>query len=770
VKSRWSRWAALCSTLIIVTVAAPLGVASSPQASAQTALPAPGPPTPREWYTPVVPGRLLDTRPGMTTIDGLGRPAAKLGANSTMTLPVTGRAGVPHNGVAAVVLNVTVTNASSASFLTVWPDGARRPTASNLNFVAAQTVPNLVVAKVGSGGRIALYNLAGSVDVVVDVAGYVPVTDGFVPVVPARLLETRRGLPTVDGQGRPGVALGDRRVLDVQVTGRGGVPKTGIDSVALNITVTNVTRSSFLTVWPAGAPRPVASNLNMTPGQTVPNLVVAKVGAGGRISIYNHSGSTDVIADVAGYFLTDGTFVAVQPARIFETRPGEFVAPGGTNRGMRIGDDHSVEVKVTGVGGVPDFGVSAVVLNVTAIHADSPSFLTVWPTGTNRPNASNLNLACCGRVTPNLVIAKVGAGGHVSVYNRFGNTDVAIDVAGYFLAETGLLRDLDLSDRSTCALFEVGTLACWGALAQDPELVYGGSQDRRPDPYEVNTVDDAVDLATGSVHTCVLRPAGDVWCWARLTVFDLAATGREYESTGAWPAERVSLPGRAIEIDASYTQTCALLADGTVWCWGRGYDGVTRSTAQKVANLDGAETVSIGDYHGCSLRSTGGVRCWGVLNTAGTLGDGTTTNSPNRAVDVVGLADADWVSVNGLNTCATRTNGGALCWGRDFGSTATDLNGADGLALDDVLQVVGGDDFTCTLRLAGTVWCGSYATPPSVPVPGLPPVVYLAAGRFHVCAIGEQSEVYCWGQNQDGQVGDGTFFTRGSPQLILTLE
>ena len=95
-----------------------------------------------------------------------------------------------------------------------------------------------------------------------------------------------------------GVPTGAGGVIDLVVTGRGGVPDSGVGAVALNVTVTNPTAPSYLTVWPTGAPRPSASNLNYTPGQTVPNMVIAKVGTDGRISIYNYAGTTDVIVDV----------------------------------------------------------------------------------------------------------------------------------------------------------------------------------------------------------------------------------------------------------------------------------------------------------------------------------------------------------------------------------------------------------------------------------------------------------------------------------------
>src|SRR5206468_1704194 len=80
----------------------------------------------------------------------------------------------------------------------------------------------------------------------------------------------------------------------------GGVPATGAGAVVLNVAVTNPTAASFLTLFPSGTTRPVASNLNFLTGETVPNLVVAKVGANGKVSVYNNYGATDVVIDVQG--------------------------------------------------------------------------------------------------------------------------------------------------------------------------------------------------------------------------------------------------------------------------------------------------------------------------------------------------------------------------------------------------------------------------------------------------------------------------------------
>jgi hypothetical protein len=147
-------------------------------------------------------GRITPQAPGASWTHGIGPGgmSSPLGQGRSVNLQVTGRAGVPSSGVSAVVLNVTVTNTTASSFLIVWPAGFAMPTGSNLNWVAGKTVPNLVEVALGSSGQVSIYNLAGNVDVVVDVEGWVgDATNSsgpagtFKALTPSRLLDTRDG-------------------------------------------------------------------------------------------------------------------------------------------------------------------------------------------------------------------------------------------------------------------------------------------------------------------------------------------------------------------------------------------------------------------------------------------------------------------------------------------------------------------------------------------------------------------------------------------------
>ena len=117
----------------------------------------------------------------------------------------------------------------------------------------------------------------------------------------------------------------------------------------------------------------------MIPGQTVPNMVLARVGANGKVSIYNNTGSTDVVVDVLGCFHGDasGRYVALSPRRVLDTREG-FGAPLA-----KVGQT-PLEVTLSGKGGVPSNGVSGVMLNVTAVAPTANTFITVYPGGGDR--------------------------------------------------------------------------------------------------------------------------------------------------------------------------------------------------------------------------------------------------------------------------------------------------------------------------------------------------------------------------------------------------
>ncbi|MFB9440047.1 FlgD immunoglobulin-like domain containing protein [Streptomyces showdoensis] len=351
-------------------------------------------------FAPLTPTRLMDTRAG------LGVPKAKLGPGRTVSLDVAGAGGVPAKGVTAVVLNVTATNASSGSYVSVYPSGTQRTSASNLNFTAGRTVPNLVVVPVVDG-KVDFYNHAGSVDLLADVAGYYTSAGTgttYRPVTPARLMDTRSGL------GAPKAKVGPAGTVSL------AVPEPGATAVVLNVTATGATAGSFVSVYPYGTQRTAASNLNFTAGQTVPNLVVVPV-KDGKVTFYNRAGSVDLLADVAGYFkpgASGAEYKPVTPARLMDTRTGAPLGAGGT---VSLPIDRP--------------GATAVVLNVTATGATAGSFVSVYPYGTQRTAASNLNFTA-GQTVPNLVVVPV-KDGKVTFYNRAGSVHLLADIAGYYV-------------------------------------------------------------------------------------------------------------------------------------------------------------------------------------------------------------------------------------------------------------------------------------------------------------------------------------------------
>ncbi len=379
-------------------------------------------------FVGVTPARLMDTRPA-ATIDGLAQGIGPLGARGHTRLRVLGRGGVPSSGVGAVALNVTGVDAAADTYLTAWPAGSPQPTASNLNVARSTTVPNMVVVPIGVDGDIEIYNDSGALDVVVDVLGWLPVDRAFHGLSPQRLFDTRDA-PTADGRHRGAGPLGPRATTAISVVGRGGVPPTGVGSVALNVTAVGATADSYLTVWPGATNQPLASNVNVARGQTVANMVVVPIGADGTVQVYNDAGRVDVVVDVLGWFAPTSAFTPLPGERLMDTRDSSTIDGLFRHTGPLAGD-RATTLRVVGRGDVPETGVGAVVLNVTATASTQTSYVTVWPTGRVKPTASNLNFAP-GQTTPNMVIVPVGSDGTITMYNSSGTVELIVDVLGWF--------------------------------------------------------------------------------------------------------------------------------------------------------------------------------------------------------------------------------------------------------------------------------------------------------------------------------------------------
>ena len=350
--------------------------------------------------------------------------------------------------------------------------------------------------------------------------------------------------------------------------------------------------------------------------------------------------------------------------------------------------------------------------------------------------------------------------------------------------------------RHSCALIAGGTARCWGLNSVGQ--LGDGTTSNRTSPTAVVGLSGAVQIAVGAGHTCALLPNGTARCWG------FNSNGQLGDSTTTDRALPVTVPGfaGAVQIAASTTvvldgmHTCAVLAGGTVRCWGANGSGqigdtsvTDRLSATTVSGLSGTVEVGSGGNHSCALLADGTVRCWGE-NSGGALGDGTTTSRPTPAV-VSGLTGAVQVTVGTAHTCALIADGTVRCWGSNTdgqlgdGTTDERLTPTTVSGLTGVVQITAGGAHTCALLANGTRCWGSNGlgqigdgtvavrrTSPTI-VPALTPVpnifggaVQLVAGGGHTCATLTTGTVRCWGQNSFGQIGDNTTTQRNVPTAV----
>jgi len=246
------------------------------------------------------------------------------------------------------------------------------------------------------------------------------------------------------------------------------------------------------------------------------------------------------------------------------------------------------------------------------------------------------------------------------------------------------------------------------------------------------------------------------------------------------------------QVSAGYDNGCALLASGTVRCWGNNNDGQlgngslnNTTTPVNVVGITDATEISVNSESACALLASGIVRCWGN-NNDGQLGDGTTSTSP-IPVSVSGISDATQLSVTSSYACAVLSDGTVSCWGNnDFGQLGNGTTN-DSLAptavsnIDNALYVTTGPNHACAVLSDGTVSCwgsGNYgelgngvATSSSVPVSvsGLANVSSITLGFNNSCALLSTGTVSCWGYNGEGELGNGSFTNSLTPVSVFGL-
>ena len=395
---------AIVSTRVAATLNAPRHQAAAAIGAAAQKLVAPV--DTGAVFTALSPTRVLDTRDA----------GGALPADGQVTIDVARGGPVPT----AVAINITAVDATSAGYVTAWPDGSPQPLASTLNQQPGRAVANLAIVAVGANGRIRLYTSA-PVNIVVDLLGtWAPhpgaTTAGrYQALAPLRLLDTRTA----------GAPLSPGATTVVAVAGHGGVPATGAAAAVLNVTVTGSTGAGYWTAWPSGTPRPAASTLNTNTGDTIANATIIPVGVDGTISIYTQSGG-HVIVDITGWITngtapsaTSGRFVPLPvPQRVVDSRFG-------------IGNIDRLAIDSTSIvtTDVPANATAvAAVLTSTAPGADG--YLTVYPPNTAQPTASSANPTLALGTWANSIVTGVVNDGFAVYAHQ--TTELILDVSGWF--------------------------------------------------------------------------------------------------------------------------------------------------------------------------------------------------------------------------------------------------------------------------------------------------------------------------------------------------
>jgi hypothetical protein len=710
------RRAVLLAAVLVVGMAVPA-------AATPTTVPPAG-----SGFNPLPPTRVLDTRDG-TGVHG----------GSTVGFMVDLSSVVPVQAT-AVVVNLTLVNRGSKTgaallwpYGQVFPNGHTTPDEATAVVDGGRTSATLVTLPVPASRQLSVY-AADTIDVIMDLSGYYAAGIGeyFTAFGPQRMLDTR----TTGGPLGPN----GTRVLDLS-------PAVPVDATAavFNMTATDTTGDTFVTAWPDSVPRPSASTMNVTPGQTRANLVTVALPPSHKVDLFNHVGSVDLIADLVGYYTPSHG----QAFFLYTTRglTGADIETDGT---LTVGTAKQLPQTAT-----------AALVHVEATGATADTYVTVWPAGAARPSSSTLNLGPSEDVQ-NTSIAGLDSNRQFSVYNHVGHLNVQVYLDGYFapfwsactvgcpvsrgandwgqlgtgtsgagesrfnqLYNLSYVTAITGGTDNGAALDADGYVWAWGRTnpqAAGPTLVL----DQTPDPVRLWQLPAAAAIAYGGHTGYALGRDGSVWGWGDNSSNQISSGADTWLAT----PQQIAGPGTATAIAAT-PGAAYMVVSGKVFGWGRMADlggAAPQAYQQEVAGLTDVTAISAteGDNLGSAVfarKSDGTVWSWGGRDFYGERGAWSLQpNTPPAQVNglpaIVGLP----VGMSHATGYALASDGSVWAWGANESS-----------ALGTGEQTL--------------------ADPTPHPIPGLSGVTSVAAGLRFGLALKSDGTVWSWGDKTQGQRG-----------------
>jgi hypothetical protein len=332
--------------------------------------------------------------------------------------------------------------------------------------------------------------------------------------------------------------------------------------------------------------------------------------------------------------------------------------------------------------------------------------------------------------------------------------------------------------RHTCALLRDGSVWCWGRN-KNGELGDGTFTERHA-PTKVDLPGPVIQVSAGGDitagidegHTCAVLNNGTVYCWGANGHGQRAGVNAESK----WTPTQLGLTDIKL-ISAGGIHTCAVRTDGDLYCWGADDDGevgngiTTTIVKLPVKVATDIAQVAAGARHTCAVTTTGEVYCWGY-NVGGSLGLGTSANMVYPSpVLVPGLTGVEEIAT-GLGKSCARSPAGVFCWGQAFTLSPSSQYVQPATSIDLGSSHVGA-------VIGGTVWTwgknelGQLGFPVDL-LKFLPPkatsvtnATKVTAGYNHTCALRANGQILCWGSNEFGQLGDGTLTDRSAPALVV---